>query len=69
MEYTEKDRQRCIKHMFESACGYGQTEEAFTECMLAIPLDKFEDFVYTLYRIADKTGVDGFDGHPDYPKI
>lgn len=29
--------------------------------MAAIPEEYFEDFVYTLYRITEKSGEDGFD--------
>ena len=36
-------------------------KRAFEECMNAIPEDLFGDFVYTLYRISDKSGADGFD--------
>lgn len=63
--------------MFKSACGYGMAEgngiqskfggtieggkKAFERCMNSIPDELFGDFVYTLYRIADKSGADGFD--------
>lgn len=33
---------------------------AFKRCMEAIPHDLFDDFIYTLYRIADKSGCEGF---------
>lgn len=36
-------------------------KKAFEKCMNAIPDELFGDFVYTLYRIADKSGADGFD--------
>ncbi len=35
--------------------------KAFHKCMNAIPDEYFSDFVYTLYRIAEKSGEDGFD--------
>ncbi len=51
--------------MLESACGYGmaETEEEkkdFEKCMLAIPDEHFDNFVYTLQRIAEKSGEYGF---------
>ena len=33
---------------------------AFTKCIEAIPDEYLEDFIYTLYRIADKSGEEGF---------
>lgn len=36
-------------------------KKAFEKCMNSIPNELFGDFVYTLYRIADKSGADGFD--------
>lgn len=35
--------------------------KAFFKCMNSIPDEYFEDFVYTLKRIAEKSGEDGFD--------
>jgi hypothetical protein len=35
-------------------------KKAFAKCINAIPEKYFEDFLYTLYRIADKSGSDGF---------
>ena len=35
-------------------------KKAFEKCMNSIPDEYFADFVYTLYRIADKSGADGF---------
>ena len=34
---------------------------AFQKCMDSIPNHLFDDFIYTLYRVADKSGSDGFD--------
>lgn len=34
---------------------------AFEKCMNSIPDELFNDFIYTLYRIADKSGEDGFE--------
>jgi hypothetical protein len=36
-------------------------KKAFEKCMNAIPEYLFEDFVHTLYRIADKLGYEGFE--------
>ena len=36
-------------------------KKAFEKCMNSIPDAYFEDFIYTLYRVADKSGSDGFD--------
>jgi hypothetical protein len=36
-------------------------KKAFEKCMNAIPDEYFEDFLYTLYRVAEKRGADGFD--------
>jgi hypothetical protein len=33
---------------------------AFTKCIEAIPDEYLEDFIYTLYRIAEKSGSEGF---------
>ena len=43
---------------------YGTVEGgkvAFEKCMNSIPDEYFEDFIYTLYRIADKSGSEGFE--------
>ena len=53
-------RDKMILHMFESACGYGLEYGDFRACMLSIPDTKFLAFTDTLYRIAEKTGCDGF---------
>lgn len=34
---------------------------AFQKCMDSIPDHLFDDFIYTLYRVADKSGSSGFD--------
>lgn len=34
---------------------------AFEKCMNSIPDELFDDFVYTLMRIADKSGYEGFE--------
>lgn len=36
-------------------------KKAFEKCMNSIPDAYFDDFIYTLYRIADKSGADGFE--------
>ena len=36
-------------------------KKAFEKCMNSIPDEYFDDFIYTLYRIADKSGYSGFD--------
>jgi len=36
-------------------------KEAFKKCIDAIPKEYLDDFLYTLYRIADKSGCEGFD--------
>lgn len=83
----QKERQKIVDHLFESACGYGMAEGngtqshfddqgnytpvdingtvaggkvAFTKCINAIPEEYLLDFIYTLYRIADKRGEEGF---------
>ena len=55
-----------IESMLEHARGYGMSEteegkEDFRRCMNSIPDELFGDFIYTLYRIADKSGSEGFD--------
>ena len=56
-----KNKKEMIDHMFNSACGYGMGKKAFEKCMNSIPDAYFDDFIYTLYRIADKSGADGFE--------
>lgn len=34
---------------------------AFQKCMDAIPNHLFDYFIYTLYRVAEKSGAEGFD--------
>lgn len=59
-------KEKLIKHMFKSACGYGMADkngggyEIFKKCLESIPDEHFDDFIYTLYRIAEKSGEDGF---------
>lgn len=36
-------------------------KKAFEKCLNAVPDEYFDDFLYTLYRIADKSGSEGFD--------
>lgn len=49
-----------IKHLHQSACGYGLDIDKFTLCLESIPDELFDDFVYTLYRISEKSGQEGF---------
>lgn len=35
-------------------------KKAFAKCINAIPKEYLDDFIYTLYRIAEKSGEDGF---------
>ena len=35
-------------------------KEAFRKCINAIPDEYLDDFIYILYRIAEKSGYDGF---------
>ena len=35
-------------------------KNALSKCINAIPNEYLDDFLYTLYRIADKSGSDGF---------
>jgi hypothetical protein len=50
-----------IEFIHQSAANYGLNLEDFEKCMLSIPNDLFDKFIYTLYRIAEKSGSDGFD--------
>jgi len=56
-----------IKHIFKSACGYGMADvkgsgfDVFNQCMYSIPDKHFEEFIYTLWRVAEKSGHDGFE--------
>lgn len=36
---------------------------ALKKCIDAIPDEYFSDFMYTLYRVAEKTGKDGFGAY------
>ena len=49
------------EHMFQSAKGYGMSREEMYKAIGSIPVALLEDFVYTLYRIADKSGSEGFN--------
>ena len=35
-------------------------KEKFLKCMNSIPDDLFDDFIYTLERVAEKSGDEGF---------
>ena len=48
------------KHLFESAQGYGMSEKELLKCINSIPHSMLERFVYTMFRIADKSGSNGF---------
>lgn len=64
------DRTKTIKHLYDSACGYGFADimkhkdnsgyEKFASILNAIPEELFSEFIYTLYRIAEKSGDEGF---------
>lgn len=68
MNYMKED---LIKHIFESACGYGMADvqsttngsgyDEFKQCMYSIPDEYFDDFIYTLRRVAEKSGEEGFE--------
>jgi len=49
------------EHLFQSAKGYGMTREEMYKAIGSIPVALREAFVYTLYRIADKSGSEGFN--------
>lgn len=65
----EKHIKELVDKLFESACGYGLAEENIQprgyeilyNIIDSIDKDNIDDFMYTLYRIAEKTGSDGFD--------
>tara|TARA_R100000951_G_scaffold114060_1_gene117471 strand:+ start:1128 stop:1967 length:840 start_codon:yes stop_codon:yes gene_type:complete len=62
---VEGNDQTLINHILKSACGYGMAEtekgkNEFIKCMNSIPSKYFEDFIYTLSRVAEKSGSDGF---------
>ena len=59
-----------VQSKFDSSGNYlpnkrGGTKEggrkAFHKCMESIPEEYFDDFIYTLYRIAEKSGHKGFE--------
>jgi hypothetical protein len=60
--------QQIIDTLFANMCGYGFADKncvdgkaKFAQCLNAIPTDLLPDFLYSMYRIADKSGPDGFD--------
>jgi hypothetical protein len=62
------NKKEIVKHLYESARGYGLSEEKLQVCVDVIPEELLEGFIYTLYRIAEKTGPSGFEikhGEPD----
>lgn len=48
------------KHLFESAKGYGMSEREILHVIANIDNKSLEDFVYTMARIAEKSGAEGF---------
>lgn len=42
------------KNIIKGASGYGMPKDKFRECLEQIPHELFDEFVYTLYRCADK---------------
>lgn len=47
--------------LFEAAKGYGMTEHEILKSLNAIPHAMVDDFIYTMFRIADKSGAEGFE--------
>ena len=52
---------KIAKALFNAAHGYGMSEHEILKSLNAIPHYMVEDFIYTMYRIADKSGPEGFD--------
>jgi hypothetical protein len=61
------NKKKIVKHLYESARGYGLSEEKLQVCIDAIPEELLEGFIYTFYRIAEKTGPSGFEIEHDEP--
>ena len=56
---------RIAKHLIEHANGYGMAnseegKQDFYKCISSIPHEHLEYFIYTLCRIAEKSGAEGF---------
>jgi len=49
------------KHLFKSAKGYGMSEAEILKSIDSVPHELLDHFIYTLYRVADKSGSEGFD--------
>jgi hypothetical protein len=62
------NNQEIIDILFKNMCGYGFADLTyidgkvkFAQCINSIPKDLLDDFLYSMYRIADKCGAGGFD--------
>lgn len=53
---TKDEKNKLSKQLFEKAVGYGLDHDGISVCINSIPDDFLEDFMYTLQRIAEKSG-------------
>lgn len=57
-----RSAEEIAKNLYESASGYGLPQESILKCIKSIPEDLLEDFLYTMYRIGEKSGFEALMG-------
>lgn len=52
---------KIARKLYEAAKGYGMTEREILKSLNSIPHEMVDGFVYTMMRISEKSGAEGFD--------
>jgi len=50
------------ENLFKAASGYGLNIEDLKKCIESIPEDLLDEFLYTMSRIAEKSGFQALNG-------
>jgi len=51
-----KDKKIIAENLHKNACGYGMSQEDILKCLEGVPDGLIHRFLYTLSRIAEKSG-------------
>jgi len=52
---------KIARKLYLSALGYGMSERDILKSLNSIPHEMVDDFIYTMKRIAEKSGREGFE--------
>jgi hypothetical protein len=65
------NKQKTAKSLFNKAVGYGLSEEDIFKCLENIPDNLLDGFLYTMSRIAEKSGHYAFqeDNNDNYNEV